>query len=244
MMELTHQAPDGWGFCPDGFPAYPLFMLLAIAAGAGLFMIEIRKRDQPSGPLFPIALAALIGGVIGAKLPILLLNLRHGVSWETLLAGRTIVGGLVGGTLAVLFIKKRLGIQGRYGNRLAAPIALGMAIGRIGCLLSGCCFGKPTNLPWGIDFGDGIARHPTQLYEMLFCFGALTILLLRRKTAAPGSLLTGYFMAYFVFRFLEEFLRTHPIQAGLTTFQWICIAGMLTLLAKNKLMQSKEKTDE
>jgi phosphatidylglycerol:prolipoprotein diacylglycerol transferase len=178
--------------------------------------------------------------LIGAKLPIVLMNLRYGLDWQTLLAGRTIAGGLVGGTLGVLFIKKKLGIQGRYGNLLAAPIALGMAIGRIGCLLHGCCFGTPFRR--GIDFGDGIARHPTQAYEMLFCLIAFFLLQRARRTAPPGSLLTRFFLAYFVFRFVEEFIRPHPIQFGLTPFQWICIAGTIILLLKAKLMKTPEDT--
>ncbi len=244
MMEVSHNVPEGWGFCPAGFPAYSLFMLLSIAAGTGLFMINTRNRAASSGQIFPIALAALIGGVLGAKLPVVLWNLGHGPSWQALLAGRTIVGGLVGGTLGVLYIKKRLGIRNRYGNLLAAPVALGMAIGRIGCLLNGCCFGKPTTMPWGVDFGDGIARHPTQLYELAFCLSALGIILLRQKKAPPGSLLSGFFISYFLFRFFEEFLRPHPAWAGLTTFQWICIAGIIILLAKMGLMKNQGGRNE
>ncbi|WP_372846728.1 prolipoprotein diacylglyceryl transferase [Pontiella sp.] len=244
MMEVAHNAPAGRGLCSEGFPAYALFMLLAFAAGIGLFWFNTRNAEKPSGQLFPIVFAALIGGLIGAKLPVVLLNLRHGFSWEALLAGRTIAGGLVGGTLGVLLVKKRLGIEGRYGNRLAAPIALGMAVGRMGCLLHGCCFGKPTALPWGIDFGDGIARHPTQLYELLFCLAAFAILQLPRNRNAPGgNQLTGFFLAYFAFRFAEEFLRPHPIQAGLTTFQWICLAGILILLGKARILRPKESPD-
>lgn len=239
-MEVAHNIPEGWGFCPEGFPAYPICMLLAFAVGFALFRFNTKGKEKPSGQLFPIILAAFIGGVLGAKLPVLLLNLRHGLDWQAVLAGRTIVGGLVGGTLGVLLIKKRMGIKGRYGNLLAAPIALGMAVGRLGCLLTGCCFGKPTDRLWGINFGDGVARHPTQIYELLFCLGAFLVLQRMREKAPPGSLLTGFFLAYFSFRFLEEFLRPHPIQFGLTTFQWICIAGILILLAKAKLMKTTE----
>ena len=240
MMEISHNVPEGWGLCPQSIPVYPLFMLLAFAAGFAVYFYNARGTPRQSEHLFPIVLAAFFGGLIGAKLPLVLMNLRYGFDWQTLLAGRTIAGGLVGGTLGVLFIKKKLGIQGRYGNLLAAPIALGMAVGRLGCLLRGCCFGNPVH--WGIDFGDGIARHPTQLYELFFCLGAFFLLQRARRTAPPGSLLTRFFMAYFIFRFVEEFIRPHPIQFGLTTFQWLCIAGTIILLLKAKLMKTPEDT--
>lgn len=231
-MEITHQI----------IPTYAIAMLLAFAAGFAVYRYNTRGMTEQSGHLFPILLAAFLGGVIGAKLPIILMNLRFGLSWQTILAGRTIVGGLIGGTLGVLLIKKKLGIQGRYGNLIAPPVALGMAIGRIGCLLSACCYGKPTTLPWGMNFGDGIARHPTQLYELLFCLSAFVLLQRARNTAPPGSLLTRFFLAYFVFRFLEEFIRPYARVAGLTPFQWICIAGILILTAKTLWMDKQEQT--
>jgi phosphatidylglycerol:prolipoprotein diacylglycerol transferase len=221
-------------------PVYALAMVLAFAAGIAVYAYNTRGMEKHSGQLFPILLAAFFGGVIGAKLPVILINLRYGFSWEALLAGRTIVGGLVGGTLGVLFIKKKLGIKDRYGNLLAPSIALGMAIGRIGCFFSGCCLGNPTDLPWGIDFGDGIVRHPTQIYELIFCLGAFVLLQRARKTAPPGSLLTRFFLAYFIFRFAEEFVRPYTLITGLTAFQWICIAGILILTAKTIWMKKQE----
>ncbi|MDF7800881.1 prolipoprotein diacylglyceryl transferase [Pontiellaceae bacterium B1224] len=240
MLERTHSVPEGWGLCPQSIPIYPICMLLAFAAAFAVYRYNAKKSGQSSEHLLPIALAAFFGGLIGAKLPVILLNLRYGFSLEALLTGRTIVGGLVGGTLGVLFIKRKLGIRGRYGNLLAAPIALGMAIGRLGCLLNGCCYGKP--FACGVDFGDGIARHPTQLYEGLFCLTAFFLIQRARNTAPPGTLLSRFFMAYFAFRFLEEFIRPHPVQFGLTTYQWICIAGILILFAKSQLMKPKEDT--
>ena len=240
-MELSHAVPEGWGLVPQTVPVYPIFMILAFVSAFAIHRYNARGIGRQSDHLFPIVLAAFFGGVIGAKLPVVLMNLRYGFGWHTLLAGRTIVGGLVGGTLGVLLIKKTLGIRGRHGNSLAAPIALGMAVGRVGCFFSGCCYGKPTALPWGIDFGDGIARHPTQIYELLFWLGAFILLQLARHTAMPGRLLTGLFSAYFVFRFFVEFIRPHPVLFGPTVFQWICIAGILLLCAKGILMKSPEE---
>jgi prolipoprotein diacylglyceryltransferase len=113
------------------------------------------------------------------------------------------------------------------------PLLLGLAIGRLGCHLSGLTdgtFGTPTRLPWGIDFGDGIARHPTNLYEIGF-LGALALLLyaLERSRPLPNGRLFELFLAsYLLFRLLVEFLK--PTAAlpglGLTAIQWACVAGL------------------
>jgi len=87
------------------------------------------------------------------------------------MGGKTIVGALIGGLLAVELIKRYIGFSTSTGDLYAIPLAVGIAIGRIGCFLTGLSdntYGIPTSLPWGIDFGDGISRHPTQLYEIIF----------------------------------------------------------------------------
>src|SRR4029450_6126480 len=69
---------------------------------------------------------------------------------------------------AVELTKLVLHIHVKTGDTFALPLALALAVGRFGCFFNGCCFGQPSNLPWAVDFGDGIRRHPTQLYEVLF----------------------------------------------------------------------------
>ena len=88
-----------------------------------------------------------------------------------LLGNQTVVGGLLGGLIGVELTKKWLGIHTSSGDLMTFPLILGMMVGRVGCFLSGLedkTFGVPTALPWGVDFGDGIRRHPTNLYEILF----------------------------------------------------------------------------
>lgn len=117
-------------------------------------------------------LGALFGGVLGSKLPMIILYWREMLDalpdFRLLISSRSIVGGLAGGAAGVFLVKKWLGISGRRGNLFVPGIAAGVAIGRLGCFLRGCCFGKPTDMRWGVDFGDGILRHPTQIYEALF----------------------------------------------------------------------------
>ncbi len=95
------------------------------------------------------------------------------------MGGKTIVGALVFGLIAVELFKRYIGLHQSTGDLYAIPLALGIAIGRIGCFLTGLSdntFGTPTNLPWAIDFGDGIPRHPTQLYEIAFLLLLIPIL--------------------------------------------------------------------
>ena len=118
-------------------------------------------------------------------------------------------------------MRHRLGITEKSGNLFAPAIALALTIGRLGCLLGGCCYGVPTGLPWGVDFGDGITRHPTQLYESVFALALCVFLLaVRRRFNEPGRLFGIFMLAYFSFRFLIEFLRAGDVTAiGLTAAQ-------------------------
>jgi prolipoprotein diacylglyceryltransferase len=150
-----------------------------------------------------------------------------------LLSGRTITGGLIGGTLAVMYVKYKLKIKDKKGNLFAPAIAIGVAIGRIGCLFKGCCYGIATSLPWGVDFGDGIPRHPTQIYEIIFFLLMFVFLMVKRETAKPGQLFYWLMNSYFIFRFVEEFIREEPtLFLGLTIFQYISIVALIFINAK------------
>jgi len=95
------------------------------------------------------------------------------------MGGKTIVGALVFGLISVELMKRYIGLRQSTGDLYAIPLAVGIAIGRIGCFLTGLAdntYGTPTTLPWAIDFGDGIPRHPTQLYEIIFLIALIPIL--------------------------------------------------------------------
>lgn len=237
MTELPGR-PPGWGVLPVLFrlgpvpvPAYEVFVSLGLFAGLAL-LLWLSRREERRGDLVAVTLAALAGGAVGAKLLEWAFSPgsfpRQVSDGLALLGGRTILGGLLGGTLAVALVKRHLGIRVRRGNTLAAPIALGLALGRLGCFLNGCCHGVPTDRPWGVDFGDGVFRHPTQLYEVAFATLALPVLLwLRPRVATPGRLLSGFLAAYFAFRFAEEFWRAGPRPLlGLTLYQAAALAGL------------------
>ncbi len=108
-----------------------------------------------------------------------------------LLGGKTIIGGLVGGLIAVELVKRAMGIRRSTGDLYAPALAVAIAVGRIGCLLTGVAddtSGTPTSLPWGMDLGDGIRRHPTQLYEIVV-LAAMVVPLWRlaRRTMAIAA---------------------------------------------------------
>jgi phosphatidylglycerol:prolipoprotein diacylglycerol transferase len=133
---------------------------------------------------------------------------------------RSIEGALAGGIVGVELYKYFNGISGRTAARLAAPIAAGIAVGRVGCYLAGIedfTYGTPTSLPWGHDFGDGILRHPVQLYESLAMIVFLTgyVVALARQSAfvmTNGfSLMIGF---YGLQRFLWEFMKPYGHIAG------------------------------
>jgi len=107
---------------------------------------------------------------------------------------------------------------------------LGIAIGRIGCFLSGVedeSYGIATRLPWGVDFGDGIARHPTQLYEIIFLSVLGAILWISSRLATTVGDRFRLFMAgYLGFRLLVEFIKPGARVGGLSAIQWVCLAAI------------------
>lgn len=236
-MTFVGPSTESWGIRPvlfraGGFdvPSYTVLVLLGIAAGVILFFHESRRTGRLSEHGVYVFLAALVGGVIGAKLPVLVLHAREIAAafpdLRLLFSGRTIVGGLVGGAAGVWIAKRALGIRGRHGDAIAVAVCAGLALGRMGCFLRGCCYGRPTSLPWGVDFGDGIARHPAQLYESAFAAILLVWMLAARPgEGVPGRLFRLFMVAYFVFRFMVEFVREETlVLAGLSGFQLVSAA--------------------
>jgi len=143
--------------------------------------------------------------------------------------GKTVVGGLLGGTIAVEWTKKRLGITRRTGDLFAIPLALGMAVGRIGCFLDGLAdhtYGVATNLPWGVDFGDGVRRHPAQLYEMAFLVIVAACLWRLKGRKPEGTLYRIFLTSYLAFRLAVDFLKPDPRYFGLSSIQWACVAAL------------------
>jgi len=251
-----HIIPANWGVKPVLFsigniniPSYSFFVALAVVVGGLVYYYEAKRNKSTGENTFYILMAAFVGGVLGAKIPIWIMNYKYIIASfpdiGPLLSGRTIVGGLIGGTIGVWILKWKLNIKERKGNLFAPAAAIGIAIGRIGCFLRGCCYGTATSLPWGVNFGDGIMRHPTQLYESVFAFGMFLYIQRVKKNAKPGKLFDMFMISYFTFRFFEEFIReeSRPI-LGFTIFQIICAGVLLTYLIKALVENYKSKKSD
>lgn len=249
MIPDVHNPPASWGIRPvlfelAGHPvaSYSFFVALGLIAAIGVYYLNTRNRTVGNNALY-IAVAAAVGGILGSKLPIWIANLpailENPGRIELLLSGRTIVGGIVGGVLAVYVTKRRLGITERLGNYLVPSLAIGIFFGRIGCLLAGCCYGKPTTLGWGVDFGDAIARHPTQAYEALLVLAIFVFAQVMKDRFEPGELFRWFMIVYFSWRFAVEFIRVSPEAAfGLTYYQLASLAIVVHYVFKNQIRQA------
>lgn len=221
---------------PVDLPAHRLFELLAFLLGYRLYLwLRKRSRDPISDThRLWIFLGAAAGAWLGCHvLGILERPDRLGqFHWLLLLTDKTIVGGLLGGLIGVEWTKKRLGVRHSSGDLMSYPILLGLAVGRIGCHLAGLedgTHGRATTLPWGIDFGDGVARHPVNLYEILFlCLLAYSLYQLeKRRALVDGARFKLLMAGYLSFRLLIEFWK--PVwffPFGLSSIQLAALGGL------------------
>lgn len=230
---------------------HTLFEAMAYLAGYLLY----RRARARTGDLLPederwgIIAAAAVGALVGSRiLGVLEQAPEAGLHWQLFLlpGGKTIVGGLLGGWLAVELTKRLRHITFRTGDLFAIPLCIGIAVGRVGCLLAGLAddtYGTPTTLPWGIDFGDGIPRHPTQLYEIIFLL-ALALVLYRynQRPRREGASFRVFLAAYLTWRFLIDFIKPQPLVHGLNLIQWACAAG-LAALAIGEAHRLTERTE-
>jgi phosphatidylglycerol:prolipoprotein diacylglycerol transferase len=142
----------------------------------------------------------------------------------------SIAGALAGAIVAVELYKLARGIRASTGFLFVGPFALGVAIGRWGCLFAGLpddTYGTPTALPWGVDLGDGIARHPVQIYESLSMAAFLVVYLLALRRDHTWAIRRGFYVLvawYGAQRFVWEFLKPYPPVFGpFNVFHLICL---------------------
>jgi prolipoprotein diacylglyceryltransferase len=219
-----------------------VFEWLAILSGVQTYR-WIKQRKQHAaitqGDSFKVVLGCILGAGLGNKLVFALecpqLWTENG--WLSLLQGQSIVGGLLGGLIGVEIAKKISGIYYSTGDDFILPLIIGTIVGRIGCFLAGLhdsTFGLATTLPWGMDFGDGIARHPTQLYDMLAVSGLGLLLWLgqKRLTQVSGLSFKCYLAGYLIWRLLIDGVKPVPYTywLGLSGIQWICVLALLLYL--------------
>lgn len=176
--------------------------------------------------------AATSGALFGAIFLAWLENperlLAHGGGLQSFASGKTIVGALIGGLAAVEYAKRRFGITRHTGDLFTIPLCAGIAIGRIGCFLTGLedgTCGSPSSLPWAVNFGDGVPRHPAQIYEIVFLiFLAAVIFGMSRRPYMEGDLFKLFMVSYFSFRLIVDFLKPGlRVFLGLTSIQIACV---------------------
>ena len=211
---------------------YPLFTLLGCIAGAVASKYTSKYTADRINLSAPDKVFILLSGfclaIIFAKLPFVLLSqdLLHNAG-SILFSGKTVLLGLVGGYLGVELGKWVRGVKTKTGDTFAVPVAIAIGVGRLGCFFGGCCYGVETRLPWGVVFPrvDQLSRHPNQLYEAAFHLLMAGLLFWMLKNGVlKGQLIKVYFLAYFGFRFLTEFLRPEIDWAGgLSAYQWAII---------------------
>ena len=233
-------------YVPIGpWQVHPHLLFESLSYFVGFRVYLALRRRAGDTVIVPMRWATLSAAAVGAALG------ARGLAWladpaatftaeSLLMGGKTIVGGLIGGLIGVELVKLAIGVRRSTGDLYAPALAVAIAIGRIGCFLTGIAddtVGTPTSLPWGVDFGDGIPRHPAQLYEILaLAAGVVPLWRLARRTmalaAAPdphgvlreGDAFKAFMVGYMALRVLIDFLKPYPaVFLGLGVLQWAAV---------------------
>jgi phosphatidylglycerol---prolipoprotein diacylglyceryl transferase len=243
-------------------------VLVAAAFLTALWMTSRLAKDagMNSEVIVNLGVYCALAGIVGAKLLMIAMDPAYRAnpleifSLSTLQSAGIFYGGLVAALLTayVYMYSHHLPVF-QTADLFAPGLALGHGIGRLGCFAAGCCWGKPTHLPWAVTFTNpdgqavgvplGIPLHPTQLYESFAEFVICTILFFfARRKHRPGAIIGGYLALYGIVRFLVEFLREHdesnPLGLALSLEQWIslCLAGAGAWLVLAHISSRRERT--
>jgi len=217
---------------------FGLFFGLCFIASGLVVARRLKELGKPPDWSYELIFAALIGGVVGSRLwwaAEHLDEVRDDVVGSLFGgSGLTWYGGLLGGALAVCLYAKRRGLLGVGLVDLCTPgLAIGYAVGRIGCQFSGDGdYGQPWDGPWAMAFPDGVVPtdaevHPTPIYETL-AMGLIALVLWQwRDRFAPGRLFALYLLLAGLERLLVEFIRRNdPVAVGLTVAQLVSVGMM------------------
>jgi len=218
----------GRSFGPFTLHTYGFLLAVAFLAGLWIVSRQARRAGLDAGRVTDMAVWVLIAGLIGAKLMLAFIDWRYFMTSprqfaSILQSGGVFYGGLIGGALVAWWYSRRHKLAGwQTADVLAPGVILGQAIGRLGCFAAGCCWGKPTTLPWAVTFTDVYAAravgtpmdtplHPSQLYESAAAFLILAFLLwLAPRKTFHGQVVLSYVALYSAVRFGLEFLRGDP----------------------------------
>ncbi len=217
-------------FGPLTIHTYGFLVAAGFLLGLGLAARQARKEGILPDKIVDLGFYILLAAIIGSRLFFILINYNYYIK-NPLAIFKIWEGGLVfyGGVLlalptAVWYIKKNNLDLWNTADIFAPPLAIGHAIGRLGCFSAGCCYGKPAeDLPWAVTFLDpeslaqiGIPLHPTQLYESAGEFiNFLILITLRKRQSFKGQLFWAYLLIYSVIRFTVEFFRGDEVRGFL-----------------------------
>lgn len=222
---------------PAGIPIHPhvLFETLAYALAWRLFLLDRAAHDPLSDPMQRATLltVGVVGGALGAKASWWFedpaATLAHRTDWAFLMQGRSVIGAILGALWAVELAKRGMGVRVATGDAYVRALGFGLALGRVGCFLAGTTdgtHGLPTTLLWGMDLGDGVARHPTALYEIGYLL-VLTPLCHRWRAPREGDRFKAWVVGYLGWRLAVEPLKTQPaLWMGLSGLQLQCLVGL------------------
>ena len=233
------------------FPVNTYGVLLALAFLVALLVAaRLAARDGlPRERVYDLGLWMLLAALVGSKVLLLWVepayreNPLNLISLDFLRSGGVFYGGFIGAVIAGYVLMRRYGLPWwKTADAFAPGIALGQAIGRQGCFAAGCCWGKPTSLPWGVRFTElghevtGVPidahLHPTQLYESFAALAIFFFLLwLHRRKRFSGQVILFYAVLYAFVRFTIEFVRDDPRGniAGLTTLTGLSTSQLISL---------------
>ena len=243
----------GRGIGPLSLPTYGA--LLAIAFLVALWVVARQAKREGLDPVIitDLAVWALIGGLVGARLLLVIVDWEHYRQsprelWSLMQSAGVFYGGLIGGiAVGVWYVVRHKLSVWRVADVAAPAVILGQAIGRLGCLAAGCCFGRPTDVPWAVTFRDIQAArslgtpvdtplHPTQIYESMAAALIFVFLIwLARRKRFHGQVAAAYVILYSIARFGLEFYRGDrargfPFDGPLSTSQLIALV-LLALMA-------------
>lgn len=235
---------------PFAIASHDFFVLLGVGTALAVFLFDARRRGVLDERLAWIAIGSILTGAVAAKVSTLWAYFdaapASGVLSALTLTGKSILGGLAGAYVGVIVTKRLVGYRESTGDVFAPAVALGLAVGRIGCFLSEQV-GTPTSLPWGISIDTetaaripmcatcsaGVPMHPSFLYEIVF-HAVMFPVLRRLAVTVPvrGDVFKLYLLSYAVFRFAVEFVRGNPTAAfGLSYSQLFLVPATILLFA-------------
>ncbi len=230
-----------------GLTIYSYGVLLAASYLLGLqfALVRARRRGLDGQRVMDLGIWIIVSALVGAKLLLFIVDFKQFTSNPRDLLGLARSGGVFYGgliaavTVALIYLRRHRLPLWTTTDVFAPGIALGHVVGRMGCLLAGCCFGKPTDVPWAITFTDpaaaanvgtplGVPLHPTQLYEAGAELLILVFLLVweRRGHGFPGRTFWSYMLLYGVSRFVIEFYRGDSrgmVVDALSTSQFVSV---------------------